>query len=196
MTKYRKKINKIPALKRWVVLVGLPGSGKSALGQAAANNLNLNFFDADIEVSKASNMPVHDIFNMYGEAEFRRLEEQIIARILQEPPAVLSLGGGAFENPNTREMIKQRGVSIWLKVDHDIILERILRKSGRPLFDNSPDPAQTLKELAEKREKNFATARLSFIPPGPSLENAAKALSKVICKHSAFRKEVHENAHR
>ncbi len=196
MTKYRKKVNQLPHLKRWIVLVGLPGVGKSALGQAVAHNLNLKFFDADIEIAKASNMPVPDIFATYGEEEFRRLEEQIIARILSGSPAVLSLGGGAFENPSTRESIKNRGVSIWLKVDHDIILERILRKSGRPLFDNAEDPKQTLKMLAQKREKNFAKARLCFKPPQKSLETAARALSTVICKHSAFRKDIHENAHR
>lgn len=194
MTKYRKKFNQIPTLKRWIVLVGLPGAGKSALGQAIAHNLNLDFFDADVEISRASNMPVHDIFAMYGEAEFRRLEEQIISRILQGPPAVLSLGGGAFENADTREIIQKRGVSIWLKVEHEIILERILRKTGRPLFDHSEDPKQTLKELAQQREKNFAKAKLCFIPPNTSLEIAARALSNVICKHSAFRKDIHENA--
>ncbi len=182
-------------LKRWIVLVGLPGAGKSALGLAAAHNLNLRFFDADIEISKASNMPVPDIFELYGETEFRRLEEQIIARILQEtPPGVLSLGGGAFENPDTRKIVDKYGVGIWLKVEHDIILERILRKKGRPLFDSSIDPEQTLKTLAQKREPNFAKAKLQFTPPQSSLEVAAKALSTVIRKHTAFRKEIHEDS--
>ncbi len=189
--KYRRKYRKKPyewKLKKWIILVGLPGSGKSALGCSIAQRLGVPFFDADTEIIRSANMEVSEIFSEYGEEEFRRLEEQVIARILQNSPAVLALGGGAFENKNTRKNVSEAGLSVWLKVDHDIILERVTSRSGRPLFDNAQDPKEVLQALIHKREKNYAKADLTFVPPLASLDIASRALINVLRKYSMLKR--------
>ncbi len=185
--KYRKKLYEWQ-LKRWIIFVGLPGSGKSALGYALAKKLNVPFFDADTEIIRSANMEIPDIFSEYGEEEFRRLEEQVIARLLQGTPAILALGGGAFESKATRKVVEASATSIWLNVDYDIILERVTSRSGRPLFDQSNDPKKVLMELAEKREKNYAKADLSFVPPLISLDVATRSLISVLRKCSVLKR--------
>lgn len=175
-------------LKKWIIFVGLPGCGKSTLGLALSKLINVPFYDADIEITRASNMEIADIFSTYGEAEFRRMEEQVIARLLAGPPAILALGGGAYENPNTRQIIKEKAFSVWLKVDHETILARIAQRSGRPMFDNSNNPKQLLGELAQKREPNFAKTDIQFIPPDAPITTVARALNNVLRKFSLFRR--------
>ncbi len=189
--KYRRKYRKKPyewELKKWIILIGLPGSGKSALGYSLAKKLSVPFFDADLEIIRSANMEVADIFSEYGEAEFRRLEEQVIARILQGHPAILALGGGAFENENTQKNVASFGLSVWLKVEHSVILERVINRTGRPLFDQASDPKKVLKDLAEKREKNYAKADLIFIPPLDSLDIASRSLISVLRKYSVLKR--------
>ncbi len=189
--KYRRKYRKKPyewKLKKWVVLVGLPGSGKSALGCSIAQRLAVPFFDADTEIVRSANMEVSEIFSEYGESEFRRLEEQVIARILQTSPAILALGGGAFENEHTRQNVSEAGLSVWLNVDHDVILGRVAHRAGRPLFDNADDPQAVLRELALKREKNYAKADLTFVPPEASLDVASRALVSVLRKYAMLKR--------
>ncbi|MFV0430712.1 MAG: shikimate kinase [Alphaproteobacteria bacterium] len=185
MASERKKQKKW-RLKKWVVLVGLPGCGKSTLGMSLAKLIDTPFYDADIEISKASNMKVAEIFTQYGEEEFRRIEERVIARLLEEKPAILALGGGAFENENTRKLIMDNAFSVWLKVDHDTILKRVSMRKGRPMFDNTDNPKKLLSELAQKREPNFAKANIQFIPAEVPLIKVAKALNNVLRRFSLF----------
>ena len=129
---------------RSIVLVGIMGCGKSAIGKLAAKKLGLKFVDADIEIEKAAGRSVADIFEEYGEEEFRRLEAKVIDRLLDGKSCVLALGGGAFMNDTTRENILQKAVSIWIKADLDVLTARVLRKPGkRPLLATG-DPRKKL----------------------------------------------------
>lgn len=142
-----------------IVLVGLMGAGKTVVGRRLAAALKLPFFDADDQIVAAAGMNIPDIFDVYGEGAFRDLERRVIARLLKQPPHVLSLGGGAFVDPATRALIKQRGVSIWLRATVDILFERTQRRKGtRPLLDSADDPLQTLKNLMAKRYPIYALA--------------------------------------
>lgn len=153
---------------RSIVLVGMMGCGKSAIGKMLANSLGLDFKDADSEIELAAGRSVADIFSEYGEPEFRRLEERVIARLLEEGPMVLALGGGAFLNADTRRTIEKLGLSIWLKADLETLLERVMRKPGkRPLLKQG-DPRETLTRLLKEREPEYAKAEIEVLSRGGS----------------------------
>jgi len=117
---------------RSIVFIGLMGAGKTAIGRKVAATLDLAFADSDHEIETASRMGIPDLFERYGEAEFRALEQRVIARILENGPQVLSTGGGAFMNEQTRAAIAGHGVSVWLKADIDVLMERVSKnKTGR-----------------------------------------------------------------
>jgi shikimate kinase len=146
---------------RSVVLVGMMGVGKSSIGRRVAARLATPFVDADVEIEKAAGMSVADIFARHGEADFRKGEARVIARLLENGPQVLATGGGAFMNPNTRDAIRAKAVSIWLKADLEVLLRRISkRKNERPLLQTD-DPAETLRALLAEREPIYALADLT-----------------------------------
>jgi len=143
---------------RNIVLLGMMGCGKSAIGKMLAGKLGLVFKDADQEIEEAADRSVADIFAEYGEDEFRRLENRVIERVLGEGPLVLALGGGAFMSEDTRGTIKNAALSIWLKADVDVLVERVKRKPGkRPLLAKG-DPKQIIKELLAKRQPVYQLA--------------------------------------
>jgi shikimate kinase len=143
---------------RAIALVGMPGSGKSSIGRRLAPRLDLPFIDADAAIEEAAGgMSVADIFAKHGEAEFRSLEARVIARLLDEGPAVIATGGGALMNEGTRALIRDRAVSIWLKAEIPVLMRRVRRKSDRPLL-HGKDPEATLKELLADREPLYAEA--------------------------------------
>ncbi len=146
---------------RSVVLVGMPGSGKSSIGRRLGQRLGLEFADADAEIERAANMTIPELFQTKGEAEFRKGEQKVIARLLESGPQVIATGGGAFMNADTRARIKERGISIWLKADVDTLLKRVKRKSNRPLLQNA-DPEGTLRNLLAAREATYAEANLTI----------------------------------
>ena len=136
--------------RRSVVLVGMMGAGKSSLGRRLAARLGIRFVDADTEIEKAAGMSIPDIFSTRGEAEFRAGEAKVIARLLDEGPQVLATGGGAVMDERTRALIRDKGVSVWLKADLDVLSKRTKRRTGdRPLADR-------LKELLPQREPIYA----------------------------------------
>lgn len=145
--------------KRSVVLVGLMGAGKSAIGRKLAAMLEMPFVDADSEIETASKMTVADLFEQYGEPEFRALEKRVIARVLKGGPRVVATGGGAFMNEQTRQTIARRGVSIWLSADVDLLMERVSRRQNRPLLQN-PDPRAVMQKLMAERYPVYAHADL------------------------------------
>ena len=145
---------------RTVVLVGLMGAGKSTVGRRLAARLCLPFRDADQEIETAAGMTIPDIFAAHGEAYFRDGERRVIARLLQEGPAVLATGGGAYMNPETRERIAEAGVSIWLRADFDVLMRRVRKRSNRPLLQN-PDPEGTMRRLMERRHPIYALADIA-----------------------------------
>lgn len=147
--------------ERSVVLVGLMGAGKSTIGRRLAGRLDLPFLDADAEIESAAGMTIPEIFATHGEAYFREGEKRVIARILQEGPLVLATGGGAYMNEETRRSIAASGVSIWLKADVDVLLERVSKRRNRPLLQNV-DPRVTLERLMQERYPVYALADITI----------------------------------
>ena len=142
---------------RCLVLVGLMGAGKSVIGRMTATSLGLDFVDSDHEIERVSRMTISELFELYGEAEFRALEARVIARLIGAGPQVLSTGGGAFVEPATRELIKREGVSLWLKADFDVLWDRVRKRDSRPLL-RTADPQRTLRDLMERRYPIYAEA--------------------------------------
>lgn len=147
---------------RSVVLVGMMGAGKSSIGRRLATVLDIPFVDADTEIEKAAGMSIPDMFDSHGEAYFRAGEARVIARLLEGGPQVLATGGGAFMNPQTRALVRQHGVSVWLKADLDVLLKRVRRRGDRPLLRNS-DPAETLERLIAERYPTYAEADVTVV---------------------------------
>ena len=148
---------------RSIVLVGMMGVGKSSIGRRLAVRLGIPFVDADAEIEKAAGMSIAEIFARHGEADFRSGEARVIARLLDGGPQVLATGGGAVMNANTRNAIRAKGVSVWLKADVDVLLRRInKRKNDRPLLQTA-DPEQTLRALLAEREPVYAQADLTVL---------------------------------
>ena len=142
---------------RSIVLIGMMGAGKSSVGRKLALRLGLPFVDADVQIEEAAGMSIPDIFETRGEAEFRSGEARVIARLLDGGPQVLATGGGAFMNPDTRALIRDKGISVWLKADFEVLMKRIRRRSDRPMLKTA-DPAATLQRLIEIRYPVYAEA--------------------------------------
>jgi len=149
-----------PLRRRTIVLVGLMGVGKSSVGRRLAAALELPFRDADSEVEAAAGRTIPEIFADLGEAAFREGERRVIARLLEQPPHVLATGGGAFMSPETRELIKSKAISVWLKAELDVLARRVGRKETRPLLTGK-DPLEVLKAQAEARYPSYAEADLT-----------------------------------
>lgn len=150
----------LPALRaRTIALVGLMGVGKTSLGKRLAVVLGLPFRDADDEIERAAGRSVSEIFAERGESEFRAGERRVIARLLDDPPHVLATGGGAFAQPETRALLKQRAITIWLRADIAVLARRVARKDTRPLLSGK-DPVAVLTALAETRYPAYAEADL------------------------------------
>jgi shikimate kinase len=142
---------------RLIVLVGMMASGKTSVGRLLAQKLEIPFVDADHEIEVAAQMSVPEIFTKHGEADFRSGERRVIARILRDGPRVLATGGGAYMNAQTREAIRDRGLSVWLKADAETILRRAKRRTNRPLLQ-SGNPEETVRKLIEIRYPIYAEA--------------------------------------
>jgi len=145
---------------RSIVLVGLMGAGKSSVGRHLARTLHLPFVDADPEIEAAAGCCVSDIFKLYGEQAFRDGERKVIARLLSEGPQVLATGGGAFMEPETRKVISETSISIWLKADLEVLYGRTVGRKHRPLL-NQGDSRETLKRLMAERYPVYAEASLT-----------------------------------
>jgi shikimate kinase len=145
-------------ISRPIVLVGLMGCGKSTVGRRLAHRLRLPFVDSDQEIEDAAGLSIADMFEKYGEAEFRDGERRVIARLIDGTPKVIATGGGAFMNEHTRTLILERATAIWLDADVNVLVERVGRRVGtRPLL-NGADPRAKLAALAEVRNPIYALA--------------------------------------
>jgi shikimate kinase len=169
-----------PLRARTITLVGLMGSGKSSVGKRLAQALDLPFRDADDEVETAARRSIPEIFEQLGEPAFRDGERRVIARLLEGPPIVLATGGGAFMNSETREIIKARSVSVWLKADLPILAKRVARKDNRPLLTGK-DPLVVLTEQAAVRYPAYAQADITVetgdTPHQVSVDQVVRALT-------------------
>lgn len=163
-----------------LVLVGLMGAGKSVIGRMLAQLVDLPFVDTDDEIVAAAQMPITEIFESYGEPEFRALETRVVKRVLQEGPQIVSTGGGAFMNEETRQNVLSSSVTLWLKADFDVLWQRVSKRSTRPLLQQ-PNPQEILRDLMNERYPIYAQADLVVqsrnAPKSIVVEEAAKALA-------------------
>ncbi len=170
--------------RRSVVLVGMMGAGKSTIGRRLSARLALPFLDADTEIEAAAGMSIPDIFETRGEADFRDGEVRVIARLLDSGPAVIATGGGAVMRQETRERIREKAVSIWLKVDTDVIMRRVKRRSDRPLLQTA-DPEATVERLVKEREPVYGQADVTVwsrdVPHEKIVDECIGALHEKLC---------------
>ncbi|HVY99820.1 MAG TPA: shikimate kinase [Dongiaceae bacterium] len=164
---------------RSIVLVGLMGAGKSCIGKRLAQHYGLPFVDADREIETAAGCSISDFFEMHGEQAFRDGERRVISRLLSNPQHVLATGGGAFMDPQTRRLIKERSISIWLRAELDQLLKRVGRRNDRPLLKNVDQRAK-LAELIDVRYPVYAEADIVVDsadgPPEMTLDRVLHAL--------------------
>jgi shikimate kinase len=170
---------------RSVVLVGMMGAGKSTIGRRLSVRLALPFLDADAEIEAAhAAMPIPEIFAKYGEPYFRDGEVRVIARLLDSGPAVIATGGGAVMRQETRDRIRDKAVSIWLKVDTDVIMRRVKRRSDRPLLQTA-DPEATVERLIREREPVYGQADVTVwsrdVPHEKIVDECIGALYEKLC---------------
>lgn len=160
-------------LPRSIVLVGHMGSGKTNVGRLLAQTLQLEFVDSDKIIEDVAGISIVDIFDLYGEAEFRRLELREIAKLLDQHPAqIISVGGGAFVQPDCHDIIKAKGLSIWLQARPETLVSRMSNISSRPLLKDK-DPLHVLKQLSEQRDPYFEKADLIVNTDGLELSDSA-----------------------
>ena len=167
---------------RSIVFVGLMGAGKTAIGRKVAAMLALPFVDSDQEIESVSRMTVPELFERYGETEFRALEQRVILRVLENGPQVLSTGGGAFMNAQTREAIASHGVSVWLKAEIDLLMDRVSKKQNRPLL-KSADPRAVLERLMAERYPVYAEANVTVPTRDDRKEVIAAEVVNALCRH-------------
>jgi shikimate kinase len=163
-----------------IVLVGLMGAGKSSVGRRLAKRTDMDFVDADEEIEAAAGMSIADMFERFGEAHFRDGERRVLARLIDAPPRVIATGGGAFMNPETRALILERCVAVWLDVDVEILAARVGRRDHRPLLKDK-DPLVVLRALAETRNPAYAEAQIAIrggdLPHEETVERIIAALA-------------------
>ena len=147
------------SLPRTVALVGLMGAGKTAIGKRLAARLGLPFVDADEEIERAAGFTISEIFERYGEAEFRAGERRVIARLLDGPRQVVSTGGGAYMDRETRTLLRERAITVWLRADLDVLYERVRKRGNRPLLRQG-NPRDVLARLMAERYPIYAEADL------------------------------------
>jgi shikimate kinase len=175
--------------KRSLVLVGLMGAGKSTIGRRLAAALHMPFCDADHEIEVAAGCSISDFFSRFGEDAFRDGERRVIARLLEGPRHVLATGGGAFMTEETRVLIKERGLSIWLRADLDLLMERVSRRQTRPMLKTA-DPRATMEQLIEERYPIYAQADLTIDSNGGPHESIVK---DIVEKLAAFHAQAKVN---
>jgi shikimate kinase len=149
-------------LKKTIVLVGMMGAGKTAVGRALAQRLGVSFLDSDAEIEVAANRTVPEIFERDGESFFRTKETQIIERLLAEKQCVLSTGGGAFLSEQNRMNISGKGISVWLNADLELLWNRVRNKDTRPLL-RTPNPKSTLQDIYDQRVPTYALADMTVV---------------------------------
>lgn len=170
---------------RPIVLVGLMGAGKTTIGRRLAKRLSIPFRDADHEIEAAANMTIAEIFAQHGEAHFRDGEKRVIARLLDEGDQVIATGGGAWMNDETRELVAERGVSVWLKAEFDVLMERVRRRSHRPLLKD-PDPEGVMRRLMDERYPVYATADVMVISKEAPHDRIVTSVIEALERHTGI----------
>ena len=148
------------SLNKSVVLVGLMGAGKSSVGKRLSEEISIPFVDSDDEIEQAAGMSVLEIFEQFGETYFRAGEERVLSRLLSNHPQIIATGGGAFMSKKIRSLVKDHGVSVWLKADFATLWERVQGKQNRPMLLIA-DPRKKLNELINERTPTYETADIT-----------------------------------
>ncbi|HLD95311.1 MAG TPA: shikimate kinase [Alphaproteobacteria bacterium] len=168
---------------RTIVLVGLMGAGKTSIGRRLAKRLELEFFDSDHEVEAAAGCPIKEILNVYGEDAFRKGEQKVITRLLEQPVHVLATGGGSFMSEQTRSHIKERAISVWLKADLDTLVARVSRRTDRPLLEGG-NQREILEQLIEEYYPVYSFADIAIDtfdePTGATVDRVVFGLTEHI----------------
>ena len=169
----------LDSTERAIVLIGLMGAGKSCIGRRLAQNLGRPFVDADEEVEAAAGCSIEEFFQHHGEAAFRDGERRVIARLLKQPGIVMATGGGAFMDPRTRATIRERGLSVWLRADLELLLRRTSRRNNRPLLKRG-SPRDILRGLIRERYPVYAeadaTVDIDDSPPQVTTDRVRRAI--------------------
>jgi shikimate kinase len=167
------------SLNRPIVLIGLMGTGKTTIGRRIANMLDISFIDTDAEIEKAAQLSVAEIFDQFDEEYFRDGERRVIARLIEESSGVLATGGGAFLNDETRALILQKGLAVWLDCDIETLVERTSRRDTRPLLRGG-DPREILTRLHAERAGIYAEAQVHVrTKDAPHQETATQVLEAI-----------------
>lgn len=170
--------------KRDLVFVGLMGAGKSAIGKIAAQALEIPFVDSDHEIERVSRMTINELFAAYGEPEFRALETRVIERLLKTGPRVISTGGGAFINENTRRVIRDMGaLTIWINADLETLWVRVSKRDNRPLLKTA-NPRETLANLMAARYPIYAEADIEVMSRDAKKEVILREVLEAIAAHA------------
>ncbi len=162
-----------PSAAKSIVLIGLMGAGKTTIGRKLADRMELPFVDSDDEVERAAGCSIADIFEIYGEPAFRDVEARVIQRIMEQGPAVVATGGGAFMNERTRDVIRAGGIAVWLKAELDVLVARTSSRTDRPLLKDQ-NPREKLHALIEERYPVYALADITVETGNESTEQTAK----------------------
>lgn len=175
-----------------VVLVGMMGAGKTTLGRRLAPRLGLAFHDADAEIEKAAGMSISELFERHGAESFRDGEARVIERLLGGPPHVLATGGGAVIRPETRALIAERAISVWIKADVEILAQRATRRDTRPLLRDG-DPKAVLSKLLDERASYYAAADIHVeTRKGPHDATVEKILAALAAYRASAREAAKE----
>ncbi len=183
-------------LKKTVVLIGMMGAGKTAIGTAVARTLGVPFLDSDAEIERAANMTIAEIFARDGEDFFREKETQVIRRLLKTERGILSTGGGAYLSERNRRLVASNGVALWLNAELDLLWSRVRHKDTRPLLRTS-DPYATLKSLYEARVPIYSLADLSVdARPEYSIDEMAGKVIDALLTRPDVLERVKDDGHR
>lgn len=162
-----------------MVLVGLMGVGKSTVGRRLAKRLGLSFVDSDAEIEDAAGYPAAEIFERFGESDFRDGERRLVARLIEGDVRVIATGGGAYVDPRTRKLLNERAITVWLDAPVEILAERTSRRDTRPLLRNG-DPKGILERLAEERRPSYAEAHIHVTSGGGAHKDVVDAIVRAL----------------
>ena len=169
-------------LDRPIVLVGLMGAGKSTVGRRLARRLGLPFVDSDTEIEEAAGATAAELFERYGEHDFRDGERRLVARLIDGTVRVIATGGGAYVDPRTRQLLNERAITVWLDAPVDVLAERTGRRDTRPLL-RTGDRAATLARLAEQRHPMYAEAHIHILSGDGAHGNVVEAIVAALSEH-------------
>jgi shikimate kinase len=175
---------------RAVVLVGLMGAGKTSVGRRLADKLEVPFVDADHEIEQAAGKTIPEIFADHGEGYFRDGERRVIARLLESGGKVLATGGGAFMQPETRDVIRKNAISVWLRADLPLLMKRVRRRSNRPLL-KAGDPEEVMRRLIDERYPVYAEADITVDSRDVAHSSIVNDIIKLLANWPGFERAEH-----